>query len=455
MNDSSLEREIDLLALVNRILKRWKILLIVFLCCTLIGALLTYRSEAKKIEAAVAKSKAAEEENVEGFSEDTTDLSEYAIELRESLNRTLANKLDYIKKSKIDELNQSNTTYIARTLFYIESEVETSVVNEEAIEDLSGEEEGTNSFESELSDSLTYFLKNQAGNRFDYTDIANDLGLAGSEYVRELVSIGSQSSHILLSAAYDNEQDALKILERAKEQVLNVVNEIGDTYGVFTFKELSTTVTTVANYQPKWVVTQTTEVDNIIKAIDNLDKNAEKFNIKEEDLAPTEEVVPTVNYGNVIKRGILYGIVGAMAYALLLAVYLIMKGKVLSSEEVGNYYQLAPLANLSANKDNSHIFELAQDDIKAKKPDTKKIAIIGDVSEQELNTVKDGLKGKGDKEYVVLKNILDNTDDRTALKECDGAVLVNKIEKSTYKNINEMLKCAKDRNVELIGYITI
>ena len=130
MNNMNMEREIDILALMKRVLKRWKILLLVLICCALIGGLLGYRKEKAAIKA--ASEQVVEVETAEGY-----EIEGSVESLRSLLNDVLAEKLNYINDYELSKI-MARDTYKGAIVYYIETQEDSS--NYVGIEDEGNED---------------------------------------------------------------------------------------------------------------------------------------------------------------------------------------------------------------------------------------------------------------------------------------------------------------------------
>ena len=446
MNDMNMEREIDILALIKRLLKRWKRLLLVFICCALIGGLLGYRKEKAAIKA--ASEQVVEVEAIEGYEVEGSVES-----LRNLLNDVLAEKLNYINDYELSKI-MARDTYKGAVVYYIDTQEDSS--NYVGIEDESNED---NVIVKNIKvEEVAYYLKKIEDFEFDYKDIAKDLGLENDKYVQELVSIFTMNNHIVIQTVFADEEGALKLLDYVKKRIEQGLKEAEDIYGEFDYKLIYEGTDYKYSVDSKWLTTKTTEIESIVKALDNLEKNEPTINkainaVSTADNS-SDQIKTTVSKKTILKNAIMYGIVGAMAYALLLALYLIVKGKVLSENEISSAYGLNLLGSLNKG-DIDNQYSLVRGEIKTLKPTLQNIAVIGDVKESELNEVLEGLKKNAEANYKVVTNLFEDNDARNELGKCDGAIMVTKIEESTHPNVVELLKLAKDRNVDLIGYINL
>ena len=452
MNNMNMEREIDLLAIIKRVLKRWKVILLVFICGALIGGLLGYRNEQAYIK--TSNEKVAESESIEEY-----EVGGSVNSVRNLLNAVLAEKLNYLNNSYLSKI-KTRDTYRGGAVYYIETQDSAAFATNE--ED---DSEEANTLVNEKTEEVVYYLKKLASFEYDYEDIAKDLGLESGKYIQELVSIVSENNHVVIHTTFTNEEGALKLLEYVKAKTEEGLADAKRIYGGFNYKQVYEGVDYIYSVDSKWLTAKTTEIENIVKALDNLNKNEDTINrvigevTPEGKTEPSLEEIPvrtTISMSAILKNALMYGVALAMAYTLLLALYLILKGKVLSESEISSAYGLKLLGALDNKKgDIENQYSLVRGEIKTLKPTLQNIAVIGDVKEDELNSVLDGLKKDGEANYKVVTKLFDDNEARNELAKCDGAIMVTKVEESTHSRIVELLKLAKDRNVDLIGYINL
>ena len=361
MNNMNMEREIDILALIKRLLKRWKILLLVLICCALIGGLLGYRKEKAAIKE--ASEQVIEVETAEGY-----EIEGSVESLRNLLNDVLAEKLNFINDYELSKI-MARDTYKGAIVYYIDTQEDSS--NYVGIEDVS-DEDGDEVI-NKKTEEVVYYLKQLEDFEFDYKDIAKDLGLENDKYVQELVTIFSENSHVVIHTVFSDEEGAAKLLDYVKKRIEQGLKEAQSIYGGFEYKLVYEGTDYVYSVDSKWLTTKTAEIESIVKALDNLEKNEPTINnvISTVSTADnfSDQIKTTVSKKTIIKNAVMYGIVGAMAYALLLALYLIVKGKVLSENEISSAYGLNLLGSLNKgdiDKVSSALSKIMEEDLTVK-----------------------------------------------------------------------------------------
>ena len=456
-------RRVDLLAMLKIILKRWKTLLIVFLCCALVGVILNRKKAFVTVEKKIEVVKEVEEvpATVEPEVEEVLSSEDYVNATRDTLNKMIAHKWDYINNSKFKVIS-TEQAFVARAIYInVLSDNDTALSAEEG-----AEEEAENVADIESTHLADYLgsLKNIV---FKYGDVANELGLKNNHYASELVSISAKGNTVVIDAVFDNEEGAVKLLDATITQVDNAIKESQFAFGETDFRLLNRGVEEMNNRNATWLTNQMTEVENLVKALTKLDENKEtivdavdtELGIEEvvvepEVVEPQVEKIKKLNTGFLFKKILIFGLAGTFGYALLLAILLLLKGTVLSGNEIAASYGLSPIASISKDgKDND--YSLAKGEIKTLRPSAKEVAIIGDVSEENLNSVYNNLQNGDGRSYKIITDLTNNSEARNSLANCDSAILVSKAQESSHTVINELLKYAKDRNVDVIGFIDL
>ena len=317
--------------------------------------------------------------------------------------------------------------------------------------------------------------------RTDYTDAAAQLKV-DAPLLHELVSTSNaikDDNMITVIAIYPTKEGAENLLASVLDQLRAFEAQARETYGehsIVIANEASSIV--MDSSLVKWTNTRASEISALINTRKTLDKNLPS------GAAP---VTTTNKIGKrdvviaAVKQGAAGLIAGTLGCAVLIALYLIMTGKVLSGRELNRHYGLQKIAcvpgkkygtqkgldKLAASVDSGYYnhpkrnvcIQVADAGLRAMLRPDAQIALVSDLPEEyvaklaaEMN--KAGRMGAGLRYFAVP---CDNQTPESveALDNCDAAVLVAKAEVSTYKGTGDVLDTVSLLGREVVGSIVL
>ena len=196
--------------------------------------------------------------------------------------------------------------------------------------------------------TILNYYGNSAMYRADLTNVAKQLGTTANK-LQELISFKystNKNSFITVKVIYPDQEGAKLILDEVLTQLQQMVPEAQAQYGPHTMtiaNELSATINDTSMY--KWAYNRATEIVQLINSKKTLDKNLS---------SGTDVVVEKTSKRDVVKGAVKQAFAGAvggaLACAVLIVLYLLATGRVLSARELNNHFGLQKIACVPGRK---------------------------------------------------------------------------------------------------------
>ena len=317
--------------------------------------------------------------------------------------------------------------------------------------------------------------------RMDYTEAAAALG-EDPAYLPELVSVvdtAKEDSMITVKVIYPTPEGAGIILDSVLAQLQTMVPQargIYGSHGYMTANRATSVVVDTSMY--KWANARATEIIALINSRKTLDKNLSSS-------APAARVIQIGKRDVVMsaaKQGVFGLAAGIIGCAVLLALYLIAAGKILSGRELNDHYGLYKIACVPGRKFETYkgpdkwaasidagyynhpkrsvCLQVADANLRALMRGEAQIALVSDLSLEfiekfaaEMN--KSGSSGSGRIRYFAIPCTEQTPESVEAIGNCDAAVLVAMAEISTYKGTGDVLDAVRLLGREVAGSIVL
>lgn len=160
-----------------------------------------------------------------------------------------------------------------------------------------------------------------------------------------------------------------------------------------------------------------------------------------------------------------------LAYLLVL-VYIIISGKILSVDEMQKRYNVRVLSVISTNRERSYIMKRGIDsrflcmnreeqlatavyNISAFAQDNKGVLLLGTIDEKKIKTIADSLKKQGDGYDYVISCVQEKTEFYKKLKESENVIVVEEVMSTECGNMDYEMRKLSDWNKNVIGIIGI
>ena len=449
------ERFINVRSLLVHSLLRWKIILAAALLACLFGGFREYSRQKALIASSASTEKTEEKEGLISDEDYNT--------LLERIDEQMAERFEYMSHSAFMTLNPYNS-YISYVSYYVVSPEAGTVDYDSTEVRFTEEDRNAMALLTAVQDYITYGLQ--------WTGEAEKYGAENDTYLRELINV-NMDNNILRVTVFNNDKEyAAGMLEYILKAVPAKYQELQEKTGLDGYElvelDRNTESMMIGSYY-NWYTNRLTEVENIVK-----NKNNFISNMKAEN--DVTEVITSVNKKKVLKKGIVFGVIGAVGAWMIVLAYLVLNGKVLSAEELNKFYHLTNISVLNSRRkgkkttgitrsiyamqkegrstlpDDTRL-ELADNMIRQLCPEASKIGLIGDVSSETMQEISSGLSALSEGKYVALDAIGSDVAQRKQLSEADAVILLAENEKTSYAAVDDLMRLAKNYNKPVIGSI--
>ena len=318
--------------------------------------------------------------------------------------------------------------------------------------------------------------------RMDYTEVAAQLGVK-PEQITELVTANDSNksdSMFTIRVIYPTQEGAKAILDSILTQLQATVPQTQELYEAHTFKIANETSGVIADANMvKWANTRASEIISLINSRKTLDKNLSsgtssasasvvKFSRKEAAIAT-------------VKQGAIGFAAGLFGCIVLLALYFIATGKVLSGRELNRQYDLRKIACVPGRKygslkgpdkwaasmdagyynhpQRSVCLQVADANLSALVRPDAQIAFVSDLPKDYVDKLTAEMNKSGNKEsrirYFSIPCLQQTAGSVEALRNCDACVLIAKAGQSTYKGTGDVLDTVNLLGREVVGSIVL
>ncbi len=454
------QREINVKSLLIRGLLRWRIFLLAILVFCLLGGGYKYYSLKKAIQPAT------NEPAVELSEEEQKEL-EYYEKLVLDLDRTVKERKEYLNTTGVMDMDalhtgMSTSTLVVRNINY------TSELNN------NGGIEYSDRFDLNYSVILR-LLSNFVKTGIDWTELKDQLGIYEDSLFNEMVIIGLDRNIATLQTTFKDTNTSEIIMNYVLNQIntkfVQTLSEEG--FKGYELKQVGSVTSSYVIFgnNLSWLTSRLNEITNLEKEKTDAENSLKKLHNK---IDQEPYVAGSVNMKTVIKTGVKAGVLGFCGSIALVLVYLIYSGKVLSSKEMNEVFDLNNLGVIPEKK-TSKIdqlvvkmekenrgslpaevrYELIAYNIKAVSEKYATIALLGDVSGDVLRSVKENLESaKLEKRIVTIENT-GVLSERRNLSEADAAIIVASVEKSRYDEIGDLLSVTQMMYIPVLGSVTV
>ena len=304
--------------------------------------------------------------------------------------------------------------------------------------------------------------------RSDLTDAATALGET-PESLRELITVTDSNKNdymVTLKVIYPTEEGARQILDALIPQLEDLHAEADSIYGPHSFTITNVTSGVVVDTnQIKWANSRVTEINALANARKSLDKNIADGSSSSGAAEISKKDVLKATAKKAV-TGLAAGLIGA---AVLIALWLLVTGKVLSARELNRQYGLyriacVPVRKYSALKGIDKLvagidaqyynhtkrdtcMQVADANMQGLMRGSAQIALISDLPLEYVKKVagelnKAGKTNNTGMRYFAVSGAEQTADTVQVIDRCDAAVLVARAGSSTYKGVADVLDMA-------------
>lgn len=504
------ERIIDIKALCRCTLEKWRLLLLAgVLCAVVMGGLegrKQYRAYQKGLEAEAAE--AAE------TSAAPQTASQKELELR-LINEQLEEKNRYFTDSILGQIDPANEGMASADLIVSarpsdvakakaqgteanegaegaagtetagaeEAGAETQMEAASAAQAAASETDDYNYIRSKEFDILNYY-SNAALYTVDLTEAAASLGTQ-ARLLPELISIGDSNKSdamITIKVIYPTQEGAKIVLDACLAQVAALYDEAQEIYGPHTFQIANEVAATVVDTNMfKWANTRASEITSLINSKKTLDKNLTSGTPAVKSVAKVSRKTAVMSAAKRGVTGLFAGFFGAL---VLVALYLVAAGVVLSGRELNRQYCLQKIACIPGRRSGSlkgldklvasidasyynhpekatciQVANASMESLLGEAAPAAQIALVGDLPDEYLEKTaaeftKAAKASGGRIRYYAIPCGNETPEGVEAIRRCDAALLIAMAGRSTYKGVGDVLDMAALLGREVVGSVT-
>ena len=436
---------------------RWKIILL----CAVLGfvgmGFKNYREQSASVVSASNAKASYEMSDVDKISMNVTD--------------SIAARIKYLKDSYIVSLKPGESYEASSVLFVSDgAEDEYTMFN--------NHEDTTSKIIAAVNTktgAILSALSEYVDANIDYSSLYDDFDMDEDLYFQDLVNCTIQGSSLVINTIADKPELADSLMNTVVDQIDKKFNQIVDQMQVQEYKVMTiSNEPAVSAYPQEFPTLQ--KVNNELRDLVSMQQT---LTDSQADLA--KRAVPvheSISKKEMLKSGIKGGILGFGGSAVIVIVYLILKGKLLSAKEVEEGLDLKVLAVQMPKYGNKEIkglskkficldslyhnipsFEnsLALVDDYLKQKGAKDIAIVCDVKNSadvhevmmKLNKLHSGIT------YHVAVRPNEDLNERKKLQSVDGVVMLGVVSKSKLADIQNLKTLMKDYNKPVLGAIVM
>lgn len=449
-------KELSFSTLLLRTLFRWRWTLVAAILGAVIGcALVTVKSGMG------SSSSSSQKEYQEKLSEYKEESSYYKDQAK-NLKQQIADKQNYLRNSIRSHINPKKEGYASVNLII-------QAVNQ------------NNVSTAQASQAYASFLKNSV----NWDTLAEEMGTE-PEYLRELVTVvpdpeSKQTfsfSNVYLKTIGRTESEAKKILNYMMEQLPDARKEIGNVIPHTVSQTFEGSGCVVDSDLNNSLHTDLDLIKNLKDDLDTLQSNASAVTrpASQTSISATELLKSAVKYA-------LAGFgVGAVLMYILLALFLVIRHKVMSAEEMNGTFMLKNLATYPSVKKKGLDLKLrkgitvdADTEEKAFRiaavnlaaflngmEEVRNILLCGDLPEEDLLRIAEKLEEALKSEHflkelkiIPVEGIYRDPDALEKLGKSDGVILAEKVEYSDYRKITRDVIVINNCGKKIFGSLTL
>lgn len=451
-------RILSIPAILTRTLLRWKLILLCGILFAAAGAGLSYRKQAG---AAVPE----EEEETEQITTELTS-DEYYDKMIKAFDKAIIDRYEYMATTLVDAMDPySNAT--GEAVLFVESPYTMNIaegVSEIATGDVNG---------NMLSTTVSRFIRYG----IDWSSIKDEIGIEDDVLLNELVGVDNSSNIITVTIQSPNQEMADKMLDVVIEQATEKFSDLVKIAGLenYTIMVMDRNVTNrIYSSNFNWLTTRLNEIQSFTNAKNNFETEYNKSG-----LLSAAEDEPLISKSSLVKKGILFALIGLMFSVCAILLYLYASAKVLSAAELNDTYGLRSLSvmvpsikgrhasgidaailrilpeNRSTLPDDAR-YELAGSYVDELVEAGSRIGIVSDLSAEKTEEIADHMnKASEQAEYIALSGIRDSIEDRKKLSKVDYVILAAGTETSSYAAVNDLLTLTTNYKKPLAGTIVL
>ncbi len=414
------EREVSIKTLFYRVIRHWKLILIV---SAIIGA----GAAGLKMVTGFGNSESAVEAQ-EKYEKDLADYKNNQKTYKDTIKTmedTLQSKLDYLSNSILIQLDPNAVSYAYDDYF---------ITSDDFVQN--GTSRDTDYTGSQILDAYSSYLNNE----IDWEPLAKEMDTE-PQYLMELAGVSKDYStgRLTLSAKHNNPGDAKRVLDYIIEHADSYEDTAKDEFGDFSIKKRDPVETEIMDSSLQNLINnKATELKNLENSLNQLEQS---YNKLEPPAVPS-----TLGKSAAIKNAITFGAkifgISLAAMAVLIALIILISRRVLSADELNKTFNLKEIATFKPKEDTKENaaakYDVISECVERYSEGAKKILLVGGAPKTQVNRLIKELSSRlKDVSVAYVENVDDTKDSIEMLKAADAVVFVEKVGKSGYRRIED------------------
>ncbi len=435
-NNRKNTREISVRTLFWHVLKKWYIILIV---AGIIGAIATgyriaknYSKTGNETEVAIAR-----EEYEKKLAEYNRNQETYKKTI-EDMESTLQSKLDYLSESELLKIDP-NKEQLASIRMYFKSD------------GFSPSEIDTDNTANKIIDHYGSFI----ATGIDYNDLSEKMEIE-PVYLQELVSTGKDYStgSFTINTKSNDPEKSREILEYVIAQTDSLYETAKADFGNFNIQADEIRINeTIDSTLQNTINSKANEIKNLENSIKQIKQSLEKLD------KPGEPAI--MDRSSMIKDTLEFGAkvfaiaVGGMI--ILMALIIIGRRRVLSSDELNRTYNLREVAVITKRSSNlTNKYDVASENIIKYADGAKSILLVGDAPEKNTFALMSELQERlPDMTIDRVVKVDESKETLEKLKKADAVLFVERVGRSSYRLMDKNFDLINNWGKKIIGSIVL
>ncbi len=462
--------EIDLIDLAQYILKKWKIMLVGMILGGLLLGGYSYMKSGVAVDKSTGEQVTATESSLDEYKSKLTDSSAQLIEATAKkyfdFINDYNNYVDYSQNSILMKLDPQNVAKLTRVYAIDEESDETLMVQSDKAIIVSNCDSIVALYRRELTgDDVIKSVKKAISSEAD------------NLYLRELISIDTEGANLLSISVYGEDEKMCKAIMKVVEGKVDAATQKISAIYDYEIKPVDSYLNITADDILRNKQTQnSSNVTNIRSSIasltSNMTEDEKKYYtelITAGDASDAADVtadaentdkIEVVTVRSLNKKYILIGLLGGLfAVAFAYALCYVLSGKLHTSDDLKSAFGLSVLGEVSGS--NPEVDLVSQSAaIIAEKLTCNKIYVMGasgdEVSDKIRKDICDKLEKQNHVEDAKFGSCAIN--DALSMKylsDSDSVVLVERIDSSSYADIEKEIELCKSFEVKILGAVAI
>ena len=417
------ERQISLKTLFLRVIRHWKLILIV---SAIIGA------GAAGLKMVSGYGSLSDSENAvaaqEKYDKELADYKNNQKTYKDTISTmkdTMQSKLDYLCNSILIQLDPNKVSYAYNDYF---------ITSDDFAGNASAKD--TDHVGGQILDAYASYLTNE----IDWEPLAKEMDTE-PQYLMELAGVGKDyaTGRLTISAKHNNPEDAARVLDYIVDHANDYEDSLKKEFGGFTVIKRTPVESEIMDSSLQNLINnKATELKNLENSLKQLEQSYNKL----EPPAVPSSLGKSAAAKNAITFGAKIFGISLAAMAVLLALIILISRRVLSADELNKTFNFREIAIFRSKDDTGNNsaskYDIISECLRHYSGGAKNILLVGSAPKKNVNKLLSELaKRLKDTSVDYVENVDDNRESIEKLKAADAVVFVEKVGRSGYRRIED------------------